>query len=484
MYNHPLGFVNWARLSDSYKPSHWRQYPSGAQFIHSYWESRGGLFPEITWFGLQYLLKAYLMQPLTHEMVEEADEAWGRHLGPGVFNRKGFMRIVNMHDGLPPLKIRSVPEGMTIPTRNVMMTVQNTDPELPWLTNWWETILCQVWAPTTTATLSREIKKVIGGYLEKTGGDMDSLPFKLHDFGFRGVSSVETAGLLGLAHLVNFMGTDTAIALDFANQYYHEPNAGFSIPAAEHSTITSWGGPEKEIDAFRNMIKQYGGHGGDGTGHYAVVSDSWDFFEACKVWSSDLIEEVRNAPNMLVVRPDSGTPHVIVVQGLETLDSNERGGFGHTVNFKGYKTLDGVRMIQGDGVNLPEIIRILEAMTIRKWSTDNIAFGMGGALLQKLNRDTQECAFKASYIEGRIPGHDGYERDVFKRPTTDHAKKSKGGKLRLVLNDDGTPETVSGNHWNDREDILQIVFENGELLVDHTLAEIRERAAVTEFAQV
>ena len=120
-----------------------------------------------------------------------------------------------------------------------MMTVENTDPAVPWLTNYMETLLCQLWYPTTVATISREIKKDIARFLEETG-DIAGLPFKLHDFGFRGVSSVESAGIGGAAHLVNFMGTDTMQALEVAYNHYDEPMAGFSIPSAEHSTIPSW----------------------------------------------------------------------------------------------------------------------------------------------------------------------------------------------------------------------------------------------------
>lgn len=470
-------------LTDSYKVSHYKQYPPGSQHLYSYWESRGGLYPETVFFGLQYFVKEFLLKPITPEEVDYAEERWSKHLGPGIFNRVGWDRILNEYDGRLPIQIKAVPEGTIVPTRNVMMTVENMDPRLPWLTNYVETLLCELWYPTTVATLSREIKKMIGSYLQETANDLSKLPFMLHDFGFRGTSSVESAGIGGAAHLISFLGTDNAPGFEMAYEFYGEDMAGFSIPAAEHSTITSWGGPEKEIDAFRNMIKQFGGHGGDGTGFYAVVSDSYNFFEACKMWGSELIEEVRNAPNMLVVRPDSGTPHVIVVQGLETLDESDRGGFGHEVNFKGYKVLDGVRMIQGDGVDYDEIGRILSAMKARKWSADNIAFGMGGALLQKLNRDTQNFAFKAASIKG-----DGFERDVFKAPVTDQMKRSKAGRMRLVRNDDGVLETV---HVADRHsivhsepDVLEVVFDNGYLLREQTFADIRERAAVTEFANV
>jgi nicotinamide phosphoribosyltransferase len=260
-------------------------------------------------------------------------------------------------------------------------------------------------------------------------------------------------------------------AFEFAYQYYDEEMAGFSIPASEHSTITAWG-EENEYEAFRNMIKQYGGKGTEGGGFYACVSDSFNIFKACEAWGGELLQEVREAPNMLVVRPDSGEPHVVVVQVLETLEK----GFGSTVNEKGYKVLDGVRVIQGDGVNPEEIHRVLEAMRVRGFSTDNIAFGMGGALLQKLNRDTQKFAFKASHTRGAFG-----ERDVFKAPVTDQGKRSKRGRLRLVRNYEGVLETVTPHQLIEKPDELRTVYENGQLLFADSFAEIRKRAEVTSF---
>ena len=464
MFNRIIG-------TDSYKVSHHLQYPPGTQHVYSYWESRGGLHPSTVFFGLQPLLMKYFRDPITREEIDYAEDRFGLHFGhTNFFNRDGWNHILNRHGGYLPLRIKAVPEGTVVPVSNVMMTVENTDEVVPWLVNYEETLLCQLWYPTTVATISREIKKDINRFLEDTG-DPAGLPFKLHDFGFRGVTSVEAAGIGGAAHLVNFMGTDTMQGTEFAYKYYGEPMAGFSIPAAEHSTITSWG-RENEYEAFRNMINQFGGHGGDGSGLYAVVSDSYDIIKACEAWGGELLQEVRDAPNMLVVRPDSGIPRIVVRQVIETLDK----GFGHTVNAKGFKVLNGVRVIQGDGVNPEEIHSILGVLQALGWSADNLAFGMGGALLQGCNRDTQKFAFKASHISGTFG-----ERDVYKDPVTDHGKVSKRGKLRLIdVPGDGL--TTFAGRYDDPDleeaDVLQTVYEDGVFFNETTFAEVRERAAI------
>ncbi len=458
---------NFLLLTDSYKLTHWLQYPPGTSQVYSYLESRGGRWSEVVAnIGLQYQLLNYFEGPVvTQDAIEEAEAVVVGHLGnKKLFNRVGWEHIVRKHGGRLPLTIKAVPEGTVVPPLNVLMTVENTDSACWWLTNYVETLLVQTWYGMTVATQSREIKKLIGEALERTG-DPAGLLYKLHDFGFRGVSSVESAAIGGMAHLVNFRGTDTLAGLMMAAEYYDEAMAGHSIPAAEHSTVIAWG-QEHEVDAYRNMIQQFG----DGA-LYAVVSDSYDVYEACKnLWGGTLLQEVLGAKGTLVVRPDSGVPHQVVVDVISTL----MGKFGFNKNAKGYDVLNPkVRVIQGDGVDYEEIQRILAQMEIVHQSADNIAFGMGGALLQKLHRDTQQFAFKCSNVVVN-----GEERPVSKRPVTDLGKASKGGRLKLVQVDGGHYRTVSRNNWVEGRDELVEVFRDGEVINLSTFAEVRARAAV------
>ncbi len=234
--------MNTILLTDSYKMSHWQQYEPGTTEVFSYFESRGGRFSEVMFFGLQYIIDRYLTRKITMADIDEAAALCTEHFGSDtLFNRKGWERIVYIHGGRLPLRIRAVPEGTVVGVSNVLMTAENIDPQLPWLTNVMETLLSQVWYPSTVATLSHATRKMILSYLERTG-DTSLIDFKLHDFGFRGASSVESAGIGGGAHLVNFKGTDTVPALTFLRDWYGaETAAGFSVPASEHSTITSWG---------------------------------------------------------------------------------------------------------------------------------------------------------------------------------------------------------------------------------------------------
>ena len=430
---------NMIIATDSYKVTHWKQYPHGTEHVYSYYESRGGDTQKTVFFGLQYYLKKYLEgSVVTSEMIDEAQVFFEGHFGRDVFNADGWHRIVDVHDGRLPVVIKAVPEGSLVDTLTPLMTVENTDPELSWLTNYIETILCEIWYPITVATRSYYMRQTISRYLEENGTPGD-IGFKLHDFGCRGSTSMESASIGGAAHLVNFIGTDTMVALEMLRDYYGCDMAGFSIPASEHSTITSWG-REHEVDAFDNMITQFP------DGVVACVSDSFNVYEACdKLWGIELVDKVMSRDGTLVVRPDSGDPAKVVLQCIELLANR----FGTTINEKGYKVLDPhVRLIQGDGIDHDTIATILEVLKKNGWSADNIAFGSGGALLQKMNRDTYNFAFKCSEV---IVG--GERRSVFKNPITQSSKVSKSGRFG------GLTE----------------VFRDGEVLVDYTLDEIRER---------
>ncbi|NOX56134.1 MAG: nicotinate phosphoribosyltransferase [Planctomycetes bacterium] len=457
---------NLLLLTDSYKITHYRQYPPGTEHVYSYFESRGGDYPEIVFFGLQYYLKKYLSGAVvSQEKIEFAQQFLARHFGNAhLFNRAGWEYILRQHGGRLPVRIKAVPEGTVVPPLNVLMTIENTDPRCYWLTNYLETLLVQVWYGSTVATQSREMKRTLLNYLRETG-DPSLIDFKLHDFGFRGVSSVESAAVGGAAHLVNFKGTDTIAGLLLAHDYYGEPMAGFSIPAAEHSTITAWG-RQREAEAMRNMLLQFP------EGWVSVVSDSFDIFRACsEIWGKQLKDLVLQREGTLVVRPDSGDPPTVVVKVLDLLGE----AFGYARNAKGFKVLDPhVRVIQGDGVDRDMLPKILEAMKRAEWSADNIAFGSGGGLLQKLNRDTCKFAFKCAAITIA-----GKEQDVYKQPVTDPGKDSKAGRMALVRRD-GRLVTVRATPQTAQEDILQEVFRDGRLLLETTFAEIRQRAKLEE----
>lgn len=464
---------NLILCTDSYKVSHHLQYPPGLTHLKAYFESRGGLHPEVVFFGLQYILKRHLCRRVTLDMIDEAEEILSTHFGSkSIFNRADWEYIVKELDGKIPIRVCAVPEGSVVPVKNVLFTVESTDEKVPWVANYFEALLVQTWYPSTVATSSYAQKKVLKQFTDETSDVPDKLEYQLHDFGCRGVSSMETAGIGGCAHLVNFTGTDTLPSLVVARKYYGPLDlvAGYSVPASEHSTMTAWG-KDQELEVARHLLKTFP------TGPLSVVSDSYDLWHFIDdIIGKDLKSLVLDRAETgghLVIRPDSGDPVENVLKVLDHLKSV----FGVETNSKGFQVLHkAVSVIQGDGISYESIKAICTAMKKNGWSISNILFGSGGALLQKLNRDTQKFAYKACIVTV-----DGKKREVFKDPVTDPGKKSKAGDLTLVM-EDGVYGTIKRENLKDGQtEQLVTVFENGKMTKEYSFAEVRStaRAALT-----
>ncbi len=460
--------------TDSYKLSHWNQYPPGTTRMMSYFESRGGEFETCTLFGLQYLLHEYLSRTVTLPQVQEAAAFAAAHGEP--FNEAGWTRVATTLGGRLPVRIRAIPEGTVVPTRNAVLTIESTDPETFWVVSWLETMLVRLWYPSTIATASRESKKILQRYLQLSADDPAAeLPFKLHDFGARGVTCLEQSRLGGAAHLLSFRGSDTIEGVRCANHYYDAGMAGFSIPASEHSTMTMWG-EQGEPAAFEHYVHEYLTKRTVPTGApklAACVSDSYDLFRAVgEGWCSERLQaRLRESGGTLVIRPDSGDPEEVLCHLFDLLEAK----VGMSRNSKGYKVLpDTLRVIQGDGIDRRSMERILRALTQRGISASNIAFGSGGGLLQKFDRDTQKWAFKCCAAKVG-----GCWVDVRKDPATDHDKRSKGGRLDLIHTGAGYRTVALGPEvLAHPSSCLQTVYEDGEILIETTFEECRSRMAL------
>lgn len=451
---------NICTMSDSYKMGHGDMYPAGTQKVYSYFESRSGAkFNETVFFGLQYILKKYLEgEVVTQEKIDKAEALVNAHIGPGVFNREGWEYILKEHNGKLPVEIKAVAEGTPVPVNNVLMTVVNTDDKCWWLTNYLETLLTHVWYSSTVATLSRETKKVLRNIALLTADSTDHIQFQLHDFGYRGVSSVESAGMGGAGHIINFLGTDTIAAMELAMDYYNETEVpAYSVKATEHSIMTS-GGADKEVEIIKHLLDS------NPTGILSLVIDSYDYKKFIEICGTTFKEQILNRDGKVVFRPDSGNPVDVSLEVVKLLDKY----FGSTVNSKGFKVLnEKVGMLWGDGIDIDGISDIVSVFALSQYSSENIVFGMGGGLLQKVNRDTQRFAFKCS-----AQMQNGMWRDIWKDPI-DSSKKSKRGRLMLMKNSKGYTTVPIGTPC---DNLLQTVFKDGVITKEYTFKEVRENA--------
>lgn len=408
---------------DSYKTSHFKFLEDGTTDIYSYIEARtGAKSPEVVITGIQAFNKKYMMRQVTRFMIDQAEWFLENHGEP--FNREGWEYVLNVHNGYMPVVIKSAEEGTTIPVGCPYLTVENTDknPLAAWCGPYIETKIMRTWAPIAVATQSNSVRKLILEYLNKTGTP-ELIDYKMVDFGGRGVSSKETAEILGAAHLTSFRSTDNLMGIAHAMTYYNGTEVlGESIPASEHS-VTCARGQEGELQFYLDIVDRFLGPGK----MVSVVGDTYDLFEMIEMLGTQVKPHLLAKGGTWVVRPDSGDPVFQVMGTLRQLDRH----FGHTVNDKGYKVLhDAVRIIQGDGVDYNSIHRILVAMETAGYSADNITFGSGGWLLQSLNRDTNRTAMKASYVE---VGDKHLE--IRKLVKTDPSKASKAGRVTTVLRD-------------------------------------------------
>lgn len=454
---------NFILNTDSYKLSHFGFEEPGTNKMISYIEAReGGLYNSTVFFGLQIFIKKYLDGlVITRSMVDQAQLVVEQHGLP--FNRKGWDYIVNEKSGRLPIRINAVREGTVLPVGNVLVTIENTDPECAWLVSYLETALLRaVWYGTTVATRAYMFKKLLTRFHQETG-DVSEVDFKFIDFGSRGASSKESSEIAGAAHQISFLGTDNIVGILAAMEYYEcNEVPSFSIPASEHTVTILWTA-EREKDFFRHALKVYGGEGK----MVSIVSDTYSMDNALKIWGEDLKDEVLASGGQVVIRPDSGDPTKQVLNAVKTLEKY----YGSTLNEKGYAVLNpAVRVIQGDGITLDKTEEILQTLKDNGYSASNVTFGCGGFLLQDLTRDTLRFAMKGCYAEVN-----GEPREIRKVVETDPTKASKAGDITLIRNHLGNIATIRKRDMIEGDAVLlESVYFDGVVARHQKFQDIRK----------
>lgn len=427
---------------DSYKLSHFNQYPDGTEHVYSYGAPRSGGPTIIT--GIHDFTRR-IHRGNTEANVQELFELAKDHGVPWNYEGWGELTEAYSESQAFPLIVRGVPDGTVVTKGTPVVSIVNSDPRFPWLTSFFETLLLRcIWYPSTVATVSRNIKEIIRAGLIESGDEStigSKLSFSLHDFGARGVSSGESSGIGGAAHLLNFAGTDNIEALKYVKELYgFKGTPGFSISASEHSTMTSWERAGEKA-AYENMIRKNGGPGVT----FACVSDNWNIWKSLDLWK-ELEPVLLEVGGTLVVRPDSGDPVSTPINVVGELMKR----FGYTMNDKGYRVLpDHIRVIQGDGITQETIQEIISQMLYLGLSIDNIGFGMGGGLLQLPNRDDFGWAVKCSAAMVN-----GVWRDVYKDPIGGSKTSLKG----LVAGTGKIPEIYVLTGYTDEADTGLVTY--------------------------
>jgi nicotinamide phosphoribosyltransferase len=477
-------------LTDGYKVDHRRQYPEGTTFVYSNLTPRGSRIEgvdEIVFFGLRYFMQKYLVDEFNEWFdtpcdvaVAEYREFLDSYLGP---NNIGVDHIEALHKlQRLPIAIMALDEGTRVPMRVPVLTVENTDPEFFWLTNYIETLLSSVlWLPSTSATTADRYRKLFDRSAAATGVAPEFVQWQGHDFSFRGMSSPESAAISGAGHLLSFTGTDTIPAIKLLEHYYDGQGLiGGSVAATEHSVMCA-GSKMDERETFNRLLHLYP------SGIVSVVSDTWDLWNVINNILPDLKEEIEARDGKLVIRPDSGDPVKIICGDPDApADSDESKGvvrlldkvFGSTTNTQGYRVLNPkVGVIYGDAITFDRAQEILARLQSAGYAPE-VVLGIGSYTYQYVTRDTFGWAMKATAAEinGKI-------HFLAKDPVTDDGlKKSATGFLtvtrengKLVLNDGLSPEEQESS----TRDLLRPAFVDSLISMDYaednTLDKIRER---------
>jgi len=499
-------------------------YPENMTKLYSNWTPRASRIDsiqEVVTFGIQHFIKEYLITLFNEEFFgDDAERAFHKRW-PNISVKSRLIKDYKRHCdvdtshiealwdlGYLPIEIKALEEGTLCPIGVPMLTITNTHPDFAWLVNYLETLLsCMIWQPMTSATIAYEYKKILTKYcLETDEKNIDFVNWQAHDFSMRGMSSVESATISGMGHLLSFTGTDCIPAIYALEDSYNADGLiGASVPATEHS-VMCMGTKEDEITTFKRLLDLYP------EGILSVVSDTWDLWQVATVYLPAIKEQIMARNGKLVIRPDSGNPVDILcganeLKGLLGLDkngkevySNEAKGliellwdtFGGTTNAQGYKVLDPhIGAIYGDSITLGRAVEICERLKAKGFASTNVVLGVGSFTYNFQTRDVFGFAMKATYGEimhkehGRTLGEKFRveAREIFKDPVTDDGtKKSKKGLL-CVTQTNNPHVDEDGQIWvkeqcsyaEEQSGLLKTVFFNGSLVRETTLEQIREK---------
>lgn len=564
-------------LADFYKLSHREQYPKGTEKVYSTFTPRSNqYFPlsdEVVVFGIQGFVKEFLITYFNEHFfkrdLQDVVNEYERMVKFALGNpNPDSSHIVALHNlGYLPIKLKAIPEGMSVPIKTPVLTLENTHKDFFWLTNYLETLLStQIWQPMTSATISREYRKLLDKFALMTTGNTDAVDFQAHDFSMRGMSSLASAQVSGAGHLLSFTGTDTIPAILYLEENYgadieKELVAG-SIPATEHSVMSANTSADErdEFKMFKRLVTEVYPNG-----LFSVVSDTYDFWKVVGEILPRLKDEIMARDGKMVIRPDSGDPVEILcgkkiidltdakypdekpedmfdvfkdeIHSMEDLCGDGYFGddsysfkfklrdkyyemklsveynrhdkrfyyidsidlssvvefepkisdlgliealwniFGGTVSEQGYKVLDShIGAIYGDSITIERATQICERLEQKGFASTNVVFGIGSYTFQYNTRDTFGFAMKATYAVVN-----GEERMLFKDPKTDDGtKKSQRGMVAVTYGtksgfttQDGLTETSYKEQELEAVDFIETVFENGVLVREQQLSEIR-----------
>lgn len=482
--------INPMLLIDFYKAVHAEMLPAKITKSVSYFTprmSRVRMWNKVVMFGLQGFVKTYLIDYFNErfferpidEVISEYERIMDASLGKGVY---GLQKIKDLHAlGYLPIEIWALPEGTKVPMHVPMFCITNTHDDFAWLPQALESLIsAEAWHPMLVATVGATYRDIVNKFYDETCDDSVSRNKALGSFDFRGEECTDSAIKVAAGWCLSFVNTATVPVIPYLEKLYNcdctkEPVA-FGSPSTEHAVMCSnYAVDGDEVTLLKRLLTEI-----YPDTSFSAVLDSYDYWNVIDNVLPQIKPEIMAHNGCMLMRGDSGDCIEVVTKTVFKLWDE----FGGTINSKGYKVLDPhVKVIYGDSITIQRCERIYEILKDNGFAASNVALGVGSfsfqcveedGILKPFTRDTFSSCIKATYCE---IDHKPYP--IFKNPKEGGFKKSQKGCCLVYKNDNGELCYKDEYTWkevscNSKQE-LKAIFRNSELLIDDSLANIRNR---------
>lgn len=482
--------INPMLLIDFYKAVHAEMLPAKITKSVSYFTprmSRVRMWNKVVMFGLQGFVKTYLIDYFNErfferpidEVISEYERIMDASLGKGVY---GLQKIKDLHAlGYLPIEIWALPEGTKVPMHVPMFCITNTHDDFAWLPQALESLIsAEAWHPMLVATVGATYRDIVNKFYDETCDDSVSRNKALGSFDFRGEECTDSAIKAAAGWCLSFVNTATVPVIPYLEKLYNcdctkEPVA-FGSPSTEHAVMCSnYAVDGDEVTLLKRLLTEI-----YPDTSFSAVLDSYDYWNVIDNVLPQIKPEIMAHNGCMLMRGDSGDCIEVVTKTVFKLWDE----FGGTINSKGYKVLDPhVKVIYGDSITIQRCERIYEILKDNGFAASNVALGVGSfsfqcveedRILKPFTRDTFSSCIKATYCE---IDHKPYP--IFKNPKEGGFKKSQKGCCLVYKNDNGELCYKDEYTWkevscNSKQE-LKAIFRNSELLIDDSLANIRNR---------
>jgi nicotinamide phosphoribosyltransferase len=358
-------YKNRCVLTDVYNLGHWlMKCNMDWETSHIYNRNRSMIL-----FGFWETVIKTLNTRITNEMIDNADRYAVEMNMP--FPRKMFERVVDKLNGVIPLHVEALPEGTYVPKGTPFAQISNTVKGFGELVTWFEPMFVHSYFPSGCATVAFEIRDYLDKYRYRTS--------KIHSFGFRGHSSLESAYWAGMAWCLFLTGTD-----DFHVKQHLPPNVQISsINAMAHKVIQQF---DREIDAYKFAISNIADKKRKGWRMLSLVIDTYDAWQFINKYMAEVVRFALDNRVHLVLRPDSG----------DTLEQGKA-----ILKYKAAINEEHLSCIIGEDMDFDKVKYFDNELSKAGFDPNDMTYGIGAGYYDNVNRNFLGFSMKTAYSNGK-----------------------------------------------------------------------------------